>query len=179
MPKKRMKRHAVIQPLNPSYKIIALTQGQSTKVTAADFPWLDQWNWHASWSPKTHSFYAKRNEKKVNGGYKIIQMAREILGCKSGEEADHINRDTLDNQRKNLRKATKLQNTCNKKMQSNNTSGYIGVTWHKASGKWRARIMHKQISIDLGYFDSAEEAARVRDEAAKIYHGEFAVLNFP
>lgn len=170
---RRVKRHAVIQPLDPSYKIIALTQGRFTTVDAADYPWLNQWPWYAYWNAHTHSFYAARNEKR-----KRIYMAREILKCGPKEEAEHQNHDTLDNQRKNLRKATSSQNSSNRRIRSDNTSGFKGVSWCKKTKNWKAMIGHKGTQIYLGYFNSAEEAARAYDEAAKKFHGEFASLNF-
>ncbi len=172
----RVKRHAVIQPQDPSYKIIALTQGQNTKVTAADHPWLNQWNWCAHWNKNASSFYVVRWEN-IKGRRYMIQMAREILGCGPSEEADHKNRDSLDNRRNNLRKATHSQNSSNQGISSDNTSGFKGVRWNK--GRWQAYITHKGIFINLGRFDSKQEAALVYDYAARKLHGEFAVLNFP
>lgn len=171
-----VKRHAVIQPLDQSYRIIALTRGQNTMVDAADYDWLNQWPWCAVWNKHTHSFYAKRSKwDKIKKCSYTIAMANEILQCSPGEQADHISHDTLDNRKENLRKTTNTQNCSNKGIRSTNKSGYIGVCWYKKYEKWNAYINH----INLGYFDSAEEAARARDEVAKKLHGEFAVLNFP
>lgn len=173
----RVKRHAVIQPQDSSYKIIALSQGQNTKVDAEDYDWLNQWPWQARWNKDTHSFYALRTDRSVTPR-KTVYMSAFILGCKDGEESDHRNHDTLDNRRENLRKATKLQNIRNRRIFRNNTSGFQGVSWHKRDRVWCAHVRHKGILIHLGYFDSAEEAARAHDELAKKLHGEFAVLNF-
>jgi hypothetical protein len=172
MPKLRMKRHAVTQPLDPSYKKIALTQNQSALVDAADFDWLNQWNWCAQWAVKVKSFYAVRNDPP-----RQISMAREILRCKAKEQADHRNHDTLDNRRKNLRKLTTPQNNWNQGIRSTNTSGRIGVCWHKDRQKWRADIRVKKKVTFLGYFSSIEDATRARDEAARKSRGELAVLN--
>jgi hypothetical protein len=174
--KYRMKRHAVVQPLDTSYKIIPLTRGKSTMVDAADFLWLDQWNWHVT-DPEEGKYlpYAARTDS--NG--KNIKMHQEILGCKPGEEGHHRNHNTLDNRRQNLRKCTQEQNKKGKKLQRNNTSGFIGVYWRKDLKMWVAMIGHEGKVLYLGQFSTAEEAAHARDEAAKKYHGEFAVLNFP
>lgn len=180
MPKRRMKRHAVTQPSDPSYKIIPLTKGQNTLVDTADYDWLNQWYWHAHWNRTTQSFYVARGDYS-SGAEKTIPMASFILNCKKGEVADHINHNTLDNRRSNLRKASYAQNNSHRRKWSLNTSGYRGVSWRvgrkKDSGKWRAFISYQGKRIWLGEFDSIKEAVRVRDEAAKKLHGEFAVLN--
>lgn len=171
--KRRVKRHAVVQPLDPSYKIIPLTKNQNALVDAADFDWLNQWNWYAHWQPHVRSYYAERTE---NG--RIVRMATEILKCASDEEGEHVNNDTLDNRRENLRKCSSPQNTRNRRLFSNNTSGYTGVHWDANARKWRALVRHNGRHVYLGFFGSPIEAARARDEAAKRLHGEFAHLNF-
>lgn len=68
----------------------------------------------------------------------------------------------------------------NRSRQSNNTSGFIGVSWFKPHGRWMARITFRGVQRFLGYYDTAEDAARARDAAAIELHGiEFARLNFP
>ena len=74
---------------------------------------------------------------------------------------DHINGDKLDNRIENLRAATVGQNQHNRKTNANNTSGYKGVWWNKASKKWAAGIKLEGKRIHLGYFDNVEEAAEV------------------
>lgn len=170
MPKKRsVKRHLVTQPLDESYRLIPLTQGQNAIVDVSDYDWLNQWNWFAHWSKPTQSFYAVRYEF----------MARAVLGCLDEELPDHVNHITLDNRRDNLRKGTFSQNGINRRLQANNTSGFKGVSWFKEHQKWRADIRVNWKAIYLGMFSSREDAARAYDEAARKYHGEFAVLNFP
>jgi len=74
----------------------------------------------------------------------------------------------------NLRSCTSSQNQHNSNIYINNTSGFKGVSWHKPSGKWRARIMANGSWDCLGLFYDKEVAAQViRIERLKI-HGEFA-----
>ncbi len=87
---------------------------------------------------------------------------------------DHINGDKLDNRIENLRAATVGQNQHNRKTNANNTSGYKGVSWHKAKKKWVSRIKLEGKSIHLGYFDNVEEAAEVVRKAREELHGDFA-----
>lgn len=90
---------------------------------------------------------------------------------------DHINGNGLDNRRKNLRLVTKSQNMMNRGIQKNNTSGFMGVSFHKATGRWRAYIKKDKKQFYLGLFDNKKDAAIAYNEATKFYHGEYAYLN--
>jgi hypothetical protein len=91
---------------------------------------------------------------------------------------DHKNRNTLDCRRSNLRLATNEQNHANIKLPENNTSGVKGV-YIKLDGKYQARIRVNKKLITLGTFDTIEEAAAARREAAQKYFGEFANKEHP
>lgn len=109
--------------------------------------------------------------------HKQINIHNLILVKKDGLMIDHINRNTLDNRKCNLRYATYSQNSINRKLQKNNTSGYRGVHWFKITKKWKAKITCNKKRIYLGYYKSKIEAAKAYNKAAKKYFGEFAVLN--
>ena len=114
--------------------------------------------------------------------YVIIQipMYRIVLQRskgKSTKHTDHANNNGLDNQRRNLRYATRSQNRCNAKLQCNNTSGYKGVGWYEKGHNWRARIRVNNTLIHLGCFKYKTQAARAYNKAAKKYHKQFAKLN--
>jgi hypothetical protein len=84
-----------------------------------------------------------------------------------------------DSPRANLHLANHAENSRNARLYTNNTSGYKGVSWHKRSRQWQARITLDRKSRYLGCFATREEAARAYDAAARELHGEFARLNFP
>ena len=88
------------------------------------------------------------------------------------DEIDHINLDKEDNRICNLRPADRFDNSHNKGLQKNNTSGFKGV-WFEGK-KWRSRIKIKNKKINLGSFNTPEEAHAAYCEAAKTLHGEFA-----
>ena len=159
------------------YRTIPLTRGQVAIVDAADYEWLMQHNWHAKWSPCNRAFYAYRNVWVSETGTAFMSsMHREILGIPRGDkrQGDHINRNTLDNRRSNLRIVTGSENRMNQCKKSNNTSGRKGVSYSKEYGKWDPYITVNGKLKHLGYRETFEEACTVRAEAEKLYHGEFA-----
>ena len=87
---------------------------------------------------------------------------------------DHIDHNELNNLENNLRPATSSQNSQNRGIQSNNTSGVIGVSWFKNEQKWIARIKLQQRSIYLGSFANKNDAIIARLCAEQKYFGEFA-----
>jgi hypothetical protein len=154
-------------------KEINLSRGKITIVDDADFDYLNQWRWKLS-----STGYAVR-AYMVNGKTTRVRMHRLITNADKTKEVDHINGNSLDNRRSNLRTCSHAENNQNKGKQSNNTSGYKGVMWDKGTGRWRAKIAKDGKDIHVGRFDDLVEAAKAYDMAALEVHGEFASLNFP
>ncbi|EFH4704480.1 hypothetical protein F9558_24990, partial [Escherichia coli] len=65
---------------------------------------------------------------------------------------DHVNGNRLDNRISNLRLATEEQNARNIVGNRLNTSGAIGVSWYKPTGRWKSYVGYKNKTISLGYF---------------------------
>jgi hypothetical protein len=100
------------------------------------------------------------------------------MATPKGKDTDHINGDTLDNRRCNLRVCSHQQNISNRKKQRNpTTSQYKGVHLDKARGKWHAKLRSHGRMVHIGYFTSEEDAAQAYNEAARKHFGEFARLN--
>lgn len=158
-------------------KEIPLTQGQIALVDDEDYEWINQWKWCASFKPRYNfgagAYMAVRN-KKINGKVRYYSMHRVIMGAESGDEVDHINGNTLDNRRENLRLVSRSQNNMNKRKQSNNKSGYKGVYQNKTSGRWVAQIIVRKKKYNLGAYATPEEAHEAYKAAALELHGEFA-----
>jgi hypothetical protein len=117
-------------------------------------------------------FYAK-----VNLGKRGEQVLLHIFIMES-PNVDHKNRNTLDCRRSNLRLATKAQNNKNASIRKDNTTGIKGV-YLRPNGKYRAMIAVSSKLVHIGYFDTIEEAAAARREAAQKYFGEFANKEHP
>lgn len=156
-------------------KEIPLSRGYVTLVDDDDFDWLSQQKWFAV-SRKT-KVYAKRKNRSSDGSGRIaIAMHRLILDAPAGLQVDHINGDSLDNRRCNLRLANQSQNAANKSAMGK--SKYKGVCWVARIRKWSAQIKKDGQKFWLGTFDTEEAAARAYDSAARAMHGEYARLNF-
>jgi len=159
-----------------SFRLIKLTQGQYAIVDQQDFETLNQSKWCAAKDYDT--FYAIRYAR-INNKNTTIKMHRQIMNAKENEIVDHHDKNGLNNTRENLRIATAAQNNANSKRGMNRgKSKYKGVCRDEKCGKWRAGIKCQGKHIHLGMFEDEKQAARAYDEAAKKYHGEFAVLNF-
>lgn len=162
-------------------KEIPITKGYVALVDDEDFDWLSQWKWQARFIPG-RTVYAQRTQRLtpgVHGLRKTITMHRAIMNAPDGLDVDHVNLDGLDNRRANLRLCTPSQNAYNVGVRPHSRSGYKGVRFHKQSGLWRARITVAGVVISLGYHNTAEDAARAYDAAARREHGAFARVNFP
>ena len=142
-------------------KRIPLSQGQFAIVDDEYYEWLNQWKWHALWSPKVKSYYAVRN---VGIGKKrtVVSMHREILGLKKGDkkQTDHANHKTLDNRTSNIRIVTPQQNQWNR----------ICRGYFFRHNRYLAYITKNYKTIYLGSYETAKEAHNVYLEAKKIHH---------
>jgi len=146
--------HAPETPTSPNTKIISLTQGKVTLVDDWNFEWLNQFKWYAL---HNHGhWYAVRRLRRVNGKQDAQYMHRFIMGVTDSKiQVDHKDRNaTLDNREENLRIATHAQNQRNVGPNVRNRSGFKGVSWDKAAGKWRTRIQFNGKQIHLGLFNS-------------------------
>lgn len=101
--------------------------------------------------------------------------ARAFNTIPEGMFVDHIDGDTLNNRRGNLRIVTKAQNAANAKARGGK-SKYRGVC-QSAKGRWVAQISRQGVRLCLGTYDTEEDAAAAYDAAAKKVHGDYARLN--
>jgi hypothetical protein len=121
-----------------------------------------------------HHFYISNGYVRTNGYGLSESFHRIITDAPKGKHVDHINGNTLDNRKINLRICSTKENIRNCKMRKNNKSGFKGVYWDKKIKKWRANICVNRKTIYLGLYESPEKASIIYWEAAKKYFGEFA-----
>lgn len=138
-------------------KEITLTKGFVALVSDEDYPKVSAYCWYASDTGSGH-VYAVRNLR--GGGREYLHQA--IAGRPDdGLVIDHINGDTMDNRRENLRHATRSANAVNSHCLVRNKTGYRGV--HPIRNKWFALIKRNAQPIYLGVFETPEAAAAAID----------------
>lgn len=122
------------------------------------------------------SSVSKYRWNKNSNGYALtttkprIYMHRLLNKTPEGMITDHINRNTLDNRKSNLRTAGKSLNAANTELRKTNTSGHKGVHFAKNVRKCEAYIFKDYEKIGLGYFEKIKNAVAARKNAELIYH---------
>ena len=147
---------------------IKLTQGKVALIDDVDINIVNQYQW--SYDPKG---YAMTNGKDR----RTIRMHRLIMLIPEGMEIDHIDGNGLNNVRNNLRIVTHAENMLNRKLNTNNSSGYKAGTWKADPKKWAAQIQFDGKNHVLGYYEDKLDAAKAYNIAAIKYHNVHARLN--
>lgn len=162
---------------------IPVNTGFEALIDDEDFDWASRFRW---WARRDGSrrVYAAAALPRVPGEKRTcIYLHRLIMREPAGAFVDHINGDTLDNRRVNLRIASHQNNVRNRRNRKPTRTGYKGVWPNVANGRKTGRFtaiirVSPKKRIHLGSYDTPEEAAKVYDAAATAYFGAFANLNF-
>ena len=119
-----------------------------------------------------------------SGGYarssidnKKIYAHRIVINAGDFEvnkQVDHINGNTLDNRKQNLRIVTSRQNSLNASIRKDNTSGVTGVCWDKRRNQWLVRVYDDGKEICLGYFADFDDAVAARKNGVEKFYGEYS-----
>lgn len=162
-------------------KVIPLTQGLIAVVDDEDYDEIIKFKWHAVKQGQGNgtTWYAARNWKKPNGLSSTITMHRQIMGPPPPDKPniDHINHNTLDNRRSEMRFCTNAENSQNSRYRDTQgkTSIYKGVSLHM--GRYHAQICHQRKVTCLAHWATEEAAALAYNKAALRLHGEFSLIN--
>lgn len=159
-------------------KKIPLSQNKFALVDDEDYERLMVHGWCAV-SSSMGSFYAAHSVRPYAGAKTVtVRMHRVVARAKPGQVVDHINHDTLDNRKANLRIVTTSQNMMNRRGPRKNTElGIRGVYHHKQTGKYRAMIRVRGSLKHLGLFSTIEEASTAYANANKKFFGEYGGLS--
>jgi hypothetical protein len=154
------------------FRYIKLPKGKYTIISLEDFDQLNRNRWSVKITGRNSYVFRMENGKAV-------YMHNQIAKPPPGKIVDHNDHNSLNNSRINLRLATLSQNNANRRNTLAGTSSkYKGVNFRKDCAMWIARVGYNGKRIYLGQFDNEIDAAKAYDTAAKLYHGEFAALNF-
>lgn len=134
-------------------------------------------SWYPVFNKSTGTFYVEGSIKNDFGIWSSVKFHRWIVYAPENMQIDHENHDTLDNRRSNLRLCSHSENQRNRNVGTRGTSVYKGVWWNTQKKKFLARIRVNNEAVYLGAFKTELDAARAYNQAACMYHGEFAKLN--
>lgn len=157
---------------------LRLSRRHHAIIDAEDLPHVARHTWRLhvpsrTRTRNTHYAVAEIDRKNV---YLHLFLWR-LWGKPPVPIVDHHDGDGLNCTRLNLRDANVTQNNRNRGALRTNTTGAKGVTWDKKAARYRAKIQVDHKRLHLGYFDKLEDASKAYDDAARVHHGPYAVLN--
>lgn len=158
-------------------KKIYLTKHLYAIVDNDDFDFLSKWKWQANRN-KIGIYYARRTVFVKNKKFSVY-MHRAILNLKNKKnEIDHINKNTLDNRKNNLRIVDHTINMLNTNWRRN-FCGYTGVSKHRKNG-YRARINLYNKEFSLGIYSSPQKAhqkyMQIKNKILSLYEPEVSSM---
>jgi len=153
-----------------------LTQDQVCLFDVADMELVGQYQWFAhKKSGNSKKYYVHCTLPPIDGKQKTLLLHRLLMGATDKKiQVDHMNGDSLNNCRGNLRLATNAQNICNRPVPKHSGTGIKDIGLRKDNNKYRLRIVVNGIRKTYGQFDTQEEAIIERNKLLPMLHGEFA-----
>lgn len=169
--------------------IMQIPLTNSTKfalIDAADYELVKNYTWweHKASSTNDLSYAYGMKLPRKRKGEQVVKMHRLLLGLTDRNLIiDHIDGNGLNNSRSNLQQITRAQNNQKANLDPDKNprkkhSKFRGVSYLSWHGRYLAYVDCEGKRVYLGYFDTAEEAARARDIKAFELHGKFARLNY-
>ncbi len=152
-----------------SSAIGTLPSGDQFIIDAEDIPRVAKRHWYKKADQNYILSDTKENGKLISR----IRLHRFLMGLADDDErvVDHINRNSMDCRKANMRIATQSQNCLNRSIRRDNSTGYIGV--HRSAKKYTASIWIGRNDIALGRYDDRVLCAQMYNHAARLLYGEF------
>lgn len=144
-------------------------------------------SWYAVYTPNNDSYYAQASAyvgvgvgtKRIYDFYNLHTLLMNA-DSSNGEKVDHIDHDTFNTRKKNLRISVNLENTKNRKSKNkNNKSGFRNVFWNTKDERWMValQIEGKQRYFGRFKFNDLEKAGARAEEMRQLHYKEFAGNN--
>jgi len=140
-----------------------------------DYDKIKNYSWGLQYDG--NAFYITHNRCNSDRTRTMLRIHRIITDCPEGMIVDHINGDTFDNRKENLRICTQSGNCMNRRKGTNKSSVYKGVTFLKSKNRWMAQIKTKGKRKPLGTYKTEDQAAIAYNIASLEMFGEFARPN--
>lgn len=142
--------------------------------------WMKDYTWYSEGDSDSSQRYLVSRVKNEKGVHSIVRYHVEIMRDElesyeskgSQPVIDHIDGDETNNLKSNMRVVTQSENNMNKRVQRNNTTGFVGVMWHTGKKMWETSITIENESIHLGNYYYLRNALRARIEAENKHFGE-------
>lgn len=166
----RFKKQTNTYNLDGEYGVGYTLKGEEFWFDLEDYDLIKSYCWHYS-----NKGYVQTNDPTTR---KTVKLHRLILGIIDPKiQVDHRNHPPRndykkDNRKSNLKIVTQSENSQNRSLASNNTSGSVGVSWDKKSNAWKSYIKINQKMIHLGFFDDKNDAIQARKNAELKYFGD-------
>lgn len=157
---------------------LKLPNGMITLIDDEDAERISHLHWYAARMTERTTDRYWRVIATVPGTQRKVFLHRLLLAAPEHLYVDHINGNTLDNRKANLRLCTNAENQQNSGPRGG-SSRFKGVSWVARRARWRVAFNWQGETHFVGYFDDEEVAARAYDTAIFSLAGEFARLNFP
>lgn len=140
-----------------------------------DYELISQYTWHINKVGYVTTYNVINHKRKCILFHRLIMS--NAFGDLKGYEIDHIDHNTKNNRKKNLRIVLHKDNIKNVELYSNNTSGVTGVSFNNQTNKWDAYITVDGKRMFLGCFEDFNKAVDKRKDAENKYFGEFSFDN--
>lgn len=166
---------------NENYAIMYIkSKGKILQVLVdkEDIPKIKLYTWHAKYQSDINNYYVETNQK-VDGGKFMLMLHRYLMNVTDNSlTVDHINHNTLDNRKVNLRVCSQKENNLNQlELRRNNKTGYRNISYQKRYGQYIVTLMIDGKNKTIGRTQYLSEAVIMRDRAKKFY-GVKNVYNF-